>query len=299
MKLPGEDIVLRTVEAALEGKPSDHPNCLNCGEELQGDFCASCGQRSGDLHISIGEFFKEALDSLFSLDSRFWVTFSTLLRRPGFLTVEYWAGRRVRYLPPLRLYLFVSFVSFLLMSFSNSVQVLDTTGSDNALIRMNMDTGNEVNWEEDFNDTPEAVQWIVQNMVRPATEQPERVRELFFQRMPWAIFILVPFFAVQLRLLYRKVDTYLVPHLIFSLHFHTATFVYLTLGSLGDWLTGTEILSSLASLAVFATLFFGLRRAYRGGIIKTLIKEFILLIIYLIMLGLVLLATISLTLLAL
>ena len=102
---------------------------------------------------------------------------------------------------------------------------------------------------------------------------------------------MVPFFAVMLRVLFRKVDRYLVPHLIFSLHFHTATFVFLSLGAVGDWALGSETVSSIASIAIVVTLYLSLRRAYGNGRIKTLVKELILGGVHIIMLGMVLLIT--------
>ena len=46
-------------------------------------------------------------------DSRLWRTLAALLLRPGYLTREFLAGRRARYLPPVRLYLVISLVFFL------------------------------------------------------------------------------------------------------------------------------------------------------------------------------------------
>ncbi|MEE2778740.1 MAG: hypothetical protein VYE73_18480 [Acidobacteriota bacterium] len=45
MKTPGEDVVVRSVESALERGPSDSTVCLNCQAELGGPYCAQCGQR--------------------------------------------------------------------------------------------------------------------------------------------------------------------------------------------------------------------------------------------------------------
>ena len=117
METPGEDVVVRSVESVLEGGPSKLTSCPNCGSDGVANYCASCGQRAGNLHTPIGAFVREALDGLLSFDSRVWRTLIVLLYRPGELTLEYWRGRRARYVAPLRLYLFVSFFTFLFLAF--------------------------------------------------------------------------------------------------------------------------------------------------------------------------------------
>ena len=89
--------------------------CPNCGSEQVESYCASCGQRAGDLRTSISEFLREAVDEVFSLDSRVWRTLIALFRHPGLLTADYRRGRRARFVTPLRLYLIVSFVTFLFL----------------------------------------------------------------------------------------------------------------------------------------------------------------------------------------
>src|SRR6476659_4152010 len=68
--------------------------CGNCGAPLAG----------------------EALESITHADSRLWRTLWYLLSKPGILTREFFAGRRVSYLPPFRLYLVITLVCFLVAS---------------------------------------------------------------------------------------------------------------------------------------------------------------------------------------
>ena len=46
------------------------------------------------------------------VDSKIFRTVKLLLLKPGFLTREYFEGRRVRYVSPLRLYLVFSVINF-------------------------------------------------------------------------------------------------------------------------------------------------------------------------------------------
>jgi len=95
----------------------DHPNCLNCGTALRGQYCGSCGQRASGRLISLWELLRDAFGDLFEMDSRLWRTLIPLLIRPGKLTLDYLEGRRARYMPPFRMYLVLSLIFFVIAFF--------------------------------------------------------------------------------------------------------------------------------------------------------------------------------------
>lgn len=89
----------------------------NCETPGSGTFCGQCGQRL-DVHLhSVGHFVSEAAEVLTHSDSTLWRTLWPLLARPGHLTREFIAGRRVRYLQPFRLYLVASVLLLIAASF--------------------------------------------------------------------------------------------------------------------------------------------------------------------------------------
>jgi hypothetical protein len=88
--------------------------CANCGTVTAGNFCSHCGQRLDTQLHSVGHFLREATEVMTHADARVWSTLLPLLTRPGFLTREYFAGHRARYLQPFRLYLILSVVFFLM-----------------------------------------------------------------------------------------------------------------------------------------------------------------------------------------
>jgi len=92
------------------------PHCLNCDAPLAGRYCAACGQRDDPHAHRLGHFVREAFEGLTHADSRLWRTLWALLARPGFLTREFFAGRRQRYLPPFRLYIVVSLLFFIALT---------------------------------------------------------------------------------------------------------------------------------------------------------------------------------------
>ncbi|MGB5688578.1 MAG: DUF3667 domain-containing protein [Woeseiaceae bacterium] len=95
----------------------DYPNCLNCGTELRGQYCGTCGQRARGRLISLWELLQDAFGDLFEIDSRLWRTLIPLLVRPGRLTRDYLEGKRARYMPPFRMYLVLSVIFFVVAFF--------------------------------------------------------------------------------------------------------------------------------------------------------------------------------------
>jgi Protein of unknown function (DUF3667) len=96
----------------LPAQPLTH--CENCGAPLAGEFCAQCGQHAIDYRRSIFRVVLDAADSFLNWDTKFLHSMNQLLIRPWQLTNDFNAGRRARYVHPLRLYLIASIVFFLM-----------------------------------------------------------------------------------------------------------------------------------------------------------------------------------------
>lgn len=93
-------------------KPLTH--CENCDAALTGEFCSKCGQHAIDYRRSLFRVLVDAADSFFNWDTKFLKSIGLLLIRPWKLTNDFNAGRRARYVHPLRLYLLASIAFFLL-----------------------------------------------------------------------------------------------------------------------------------------------------------------------------------------
>src|SRR3954465_10642599 len=89
-------------------------HCENCGAPLSGPYCSACGQHAIDYHRSLWRVLIDAADSFLNWDTKFLSTIGVLLIRPWQLTNDFNAGRRARYVHPLRLYLLASIAFFLL-----------------------------------------------------------------------------------------------------------------------------------------------------------------------------------------
>jgi hypothetical protein len=93
--------------ASYEGQ-----HCANCGASMQGEFCHECGQSIHSVLKPIHGMLEDTMDIVFHVDGRAVHTIPPLLLKPGFLTLEYFSGRRVRYIAPFRLMFVLSLLAF-------------------------------------------------------------------------------------------------------------------------------------------------------------------------------------------
>ncbi|MFZ2235885.1 MAG: DUF3667 domain-containing protein, partial [Dokdonella sp.] len=92
-------------DAALSGA------CLNCGTALVGSYCHACGQL-GRLHRTIASFIHDLLHGVFHFEGKIWKTLPMLLFKPGELTRRYIDGERAKFVSPLAMFLFCTFLMF-------------------------------------------------------------------------------------------------------------------------------------------------------------------------------------------
>jgi hypothetical protein len=90
--------------------------CLNCRHVVEKRFCPNCGQENSDSRKTFHQLFVHFFEDLTHYENAFWKTIRNLILKPGSLTTEYLSGRRLSYLAPVRLYIFISFVTFFILS---------------------------------------------------------------------------------------------------------------------------------------------------------------------------------------
>jgi len=98
---------------------SKQVNCLNCEKPYDEGFkfCPNCGQKTND-ELTIGVLFYNTISNYFSFDARFIKSFIPLMFKPGYLAKEFIRGKRLLYLHPAQMYLFISVVFFFIFSFT-------------------------------------------------------------------------------------------------------------------------------------------------------------------------------------
>ncbi|WP_040670617.1 DUF3667 domain-containing protein [Rhodanobacter fulvus] len=87
-------------------------HCANCGAAMQGEFCHECGQSIHSVLKPMHHMVEETVETVLHIDGRIVQTLPPLLLKPGFLTLEYFAGRRVPYIAPFRLMFVLCLLSF-------------------------------------------------------------------------------------------------------------------------------------------------------------------------------------------
>jgi Protein of unknown function (DUF3667) len=90
--------------------------CLNCRHVVENKFCPNCGQENSDTRKTFHHLFVHFFEDLTHYENAFWKTIKNLLFKPANLTKEYLSGKRLSYLAPVRLYIFISFIAFFIIS---------------------------------------------------------------------------------------------------------------------------------------------------------------------------------------
>lgn len=253
---------------------------------------------------------RDWLEDEFTLSGKLPRTLVLLLARPGYLTREYLHGRIVRYLPPLRLYLSVSVVFFLLLSLSNTALKLQPGPDTNVAVVLGSDTlvaqragadtvrrdtsgtemdsiGAVLRAAEARGDTlrfrtgNRAVDALLRARVRRIRAMPPQqvFREAMahaLEHAPTVMFALLPVFALLLKVLYVRRRRFYVEHFIFALHVHAFAFALFAAMLLLGKLPRTGVLRLGLGLWLFVYLFLAMRRVYGQGVWRTLAKYLLL-----------------------
>lgn len=228
----------------------EEKKCLNCGHHLSDEdlFCPRCGQKFSRTTGTVKDFFVDFLGDYFTFDSKIFRSLIPLILRPGFLTTEYLIGRRVRYIPPLRLYIFISIVFFLIFKFSNPF------------------SGTVMNQENEM--TQDIFDYFADN----------HWHKVFF--------ILLPLFAVVIYLFYRKTYKDFLPHFIFSLHFHSFLLLLLSFYKIvisyiaTEFYTFNKFFFGSVIIAYHIYLFYALNRVFNSRKGVLIIKGVVIAVIY-------------------
>jgi hypothetical protein len=322
---PGGEIAVAAPAAPAEAPASpagavpaplpapEAPVCENCAAPVTGPYCAQCGQKHGHSVHSVWHFLREATEGLTHADSRLWLTLATLLARPGALTREFLDGHRVRYLPPLRLYLVISLVFFLVAALGpengrNVVSVSVGNGTTTGY-HIGPAPGSRPGDIPAAAVTPEQIAETCQNVFQKPDAFLSRFHlqqrlyntcrkqlsdggasfyEALLRNVERAMFVFLPLLAGFAWLLYWRPRHYYVEHLLFFVHNHSFLFLILALRN-GVALVTPAVLAplvSLLSLAVWAYiawyLYRSMRRVYGQGRFLTLVKYGALVSVYMV-----------------
>ncbi len=357
--------------------------CPNCGAPVHGPYCYACGQSEKGMVRHLSEVLSDLSDIVFNVDSRVFRSLFDLYFRPGYLTTEYIAGRRARYVTPFRLFFFLSIIAFFSMraisdlsavnlaftdeiaNAQNAEEVKTAVDANLALLHKATDlagvtdkaradmqeaeaqiraegdkrlrlleqrakkkaaeapvadaaTGQPadaakpdrsglgtdrdgyltINGERiDSKRYPVRITWLpdalnarldttIDHMlenVAKTKKDPARALEGFMSVLPQTLFVLMPLFAVLLKVFYLFKRRLYMEHLLVALHSHAFIFlsliVIIALDTFEGWASGTAwisaplaVLRGVAWTWLFVYLFWMQKRVYRQGWIMTTLK---------------------------
>jgi hypothetical protein len=202
--------------------------CLNCGTNIQLEFCPECGQREIDADPTLKEFLHELAEEFLRWDGKLITTFRMLLTKPGELTLEYLAGRRVRYISPLRLYLSCSVLYFFLSAFVPEARlriVTTVSGTRDGVAVSTQDTVRVLSELDSMAAGKSVVKSAWGRHFKSAMRDTSQLSRRVLGGIPKAMFVLLPTFAALLALAFRDRRRRYPQHLTFALHVHAVLFL--------------------------------------------------------------------------
>jgi hypothetical protein len=330
-------------------------HCQNCEEELQTafEFCPYCGQKTNEK-LTLSNLFYNTITNYFSFDARFFKSFIPLLFRPGYLANKFISGKRLLYLHPAQLYLFVSVVFFFLLStiiIRDQVQTVDTKLkqtlnkpiiSDSTKAKMTLDStkideilkpikANQVaigldenemkaldslintsaqegnnNLTFDFDEkkvdsliainAPDAQVLKAMGMDDDANQVVRKfyiqmlkfykqrnggqILQAIYDTIPISLFILLPIFALILKILFFRRGSY-AHHLVFSFYFFSFLFTLFSLILIANYFFDVpDWIDWMLVFSTFFYLFVAIRKFYKKGWFQSFIKTSIATFIY-------------------
>jgi hypothetical protein len=362
--------------------------CGNCGTELLGDTCYRCGQPIKGLVRQFSSIMGDFLDTVLNIDSRVFRTIGPLLFKPGYLSQEYFSGRRIRFVSPVRLFFFLAVLTFLLAQISLPENMGSSDGDGDGIIQVN--NGNdqfskaktvvevekirasamkqlndaklevknvpmaaaglekakaeinrsadqriaklegkaatkapsEMDPDEDgsgmsFNGepwhpekNPIKLEWAPDSLNKwfnslaqrakdngkKITKEPKVIIEALLSSLPMTLFIMLPIFAVILKLMFIFKRRLYMEHLIVALHSHAflmvAIFALILFNDILAWvgssswlITPITILTTLLWIWMPIYLFLMQKRVYQQGWILTFIKYAVIGNMYMVLLS--------------
>ncbi len=247
--------------------------CRNCGHNYSATpaakYCPECGQDTDPTPPTFREFVNHFLGNYIAVKGGFPQTLWRLISKPGALTVDYWEGRKRRYTLPLRLYLTISVIAFLIFG------VLTHQSVEQAIADVKPEEFTQGNFIS-FGDKAKAtikdgevkcdgLPEFVCDRLTKRFGRKEALREVVStlpERMvrywAYAMFALVPLYAGLLKLAYLGRKRTFGEHMVFALHLHTFWILAILLSLSHEWA------AAIVTFAVPAYALLAMRRVYRG-----------------------------------
>lgn len=257
------------------------PTCQNCGHTVPQRYCSYCGQENIETRQSFGHLVRHFAEDVTHYDNSFWRTIKYLLGRPAYLTKAYLAGKRNSFLPPVRLYIFVSFVAFFIpyllpdltgdFKYPDPVIQRAEAHTDEVLYGIGLRNGTQFyarshyHTQAQLDSLQQALPagnklnafdyWTEKKMIElgkyKQEELAEKFNESFAHNFPKGLFVYMPVFALVVGLFHNRKRWYYFDHAIFTLHYFSFLLLAFTLLNIVNSLLPLNLLFSYEHTATY------------------------------------------------
>lgn len=261
-------------------------SCPNCGSKWKAgaEYCYKCGQDNKSYHKSFGHLLLEFLETWLHFDTKAFRTFKVMFLHPGQLTVDFLDGKRARYVPPFRLYIFLSVIYFFLLA------MIHTSGDSPGSIRVIYDGQDAISLDSitqsglnekgvtigypaeisslaDTLGLSPSVKNVIENKFIQLIDKlssitPEKVEYQLINTFSKALFLLMPIFALFLKVLYIPQKRLYFDHLIFAIQIHSQAIFLLLVALLLSLVFPNINLAGFSMVCILFYGFFGMKRVY-------------------------------------
>jgi len=283
------------------------PYCLNCQEALPNldNFCPNCGQKNHATKLTIKSFLEELTQSIFSFDTRIWLTLKMAFLKVGQLALEFNQGKRRKYVRPIQFYLFCSLIYFLLASLAIRSSQLDGKTVNEYLSKQDTLHASVLNTDITLSSTELRkipsfsfqqldsllvakniksdffiYNFFLGQSLKIMEAGPRNILQQLFSIISVSMFLLVPIFAWLLYLYFSRHYSFYVEHLVFSIYLHGIIFLILSTKLLTNVIGFMGWSNYVFYIAIFLYGLIGMKQFYKHSWFKTIFYALIILLVY-------------------
>lgn len=278
------------------GKLREDTTCQNCGDEVAIRFCPSCGQENIETKKSFHYLFTHFLEDLVHYESSFWKTIKYLLFSPEKLSLTYLSGKRKAFMAPVRLFIFVNIISFIIFSMFTFKDLKH--GLNEGYFKIDQEDETQIGKIDSFEENQKKVkeQEIIYNQnnsyfnkklnelnkTYTSKQLFKIITEKCFQNLPKWLFLIMPFFALILWFTHNKKKWWYFDHGIFTFHYFSSFLLITSLMTLITQLFNlfeyeTNIYFTIIIFIVLNFIFIkAFIKFYNESWLKSIIKLFVI-----------------------
>lgn len=259
--------------------------------------------------MSFKSLIADSFLKYFHFDSKFFGTIFPLVCKPGWLTIEYMRGRQKSFVEPFKLFLIISLIYFIFLpfgkkeeenkipvksettmtgnkkaekeQFSFTLQGISLNGSDRDSIKNLIDSvGLDRYFEQNYAKETIWTRVFMKQVLKIMVTKGQSFTTVLEHTASKLIFILIPVFALLLKLFYLRRKRLYFEHLIFSLHLHSFIFLCFILYLLTEMIFPFDFAFIILIILVYT--FMALKNYYGQAFGKTMGKIVLMSLSYLI-----------------